>query len=45
MPFISVDDIQVVKKTASGPISGSVFEAIWKKPDGEEVINMIIYLT
>ncbi|KAJ7388033.1 hypothetical protein OS493_040265 [Desmophyllum pertusum] len=37
VPFISVDDIQVVKKTATGPFSGSVFEAIWTKPDGEKI--------
>lgn len=43
MPFISVNDIEVIKKTASGPISGSVFEAIWTKPDGEKVgLNAII---
>ena len=35
--FISVEDIKVVKKTATGPISGSVFEAIWTKPNGEKV--------
>jgi len=37
VPLLSVDEIQVVKKTATGPISGSVFEAIWTKPNGERV--------
>lgn len=37
VPFISVNEIQVVKKTASGPVSGSVFEAMWNKPNGEQV--------
>ena len=35
--FISVEDVKVVKKTATGPVSGSVFEAIWTKPNGEKV--------
>ena len=34
--FISTEDVKVVKKTATGPISGSVFEAIWTKPNGEK---------
>lgn len=37
VPLISVDGIRVLKKTASGPFSGSVCEAIWTKPDGEEI--------
>ena len=37
VPFISVNDVKVLKKTATGPVSGSVFEAIWTKPNGEEV--------
>lgn len=37
VPFISVDEIHVVKKISSGPVSGSVFEAIWTKPNGEKV--------
>ena len=37
VPFIPVSEIQVLKKTSSGPISGSVFEAIWNKPSGERV--------
>ena len=35
--FISVEDVKVVKKTATGPVSGSVFEAVWTKPSGEKV--------
>ena len=42
MPFISVADIRVLKKTASGPVSGSVCEAIWKKPNGEEVSLFVL---
>lgn len=37
VPFISVDEIHVVKKVSSGPVSGSVFEAIWTKPNGEKI--------
>ena len=44
VPFISVDNIQVLKKTATGPISGSVYEAIWIKPGGEEVGCVILQL-
>lgn len=43
MPFISVNDIEVIKKTASGPISGSVCEAIWTKPDGEKVHEIYMF--
>ena len=35
--FISMEDVKVVKKTATGPVSGSVFKAIWTKPNGEKV--------
>lgn len=37
VPFISVNDIQVIKKTATGPVSGTVLKAIWTKPDGEKI--------
>ena len=32
-----MNDIQVIRKTATGPVSGTVHEAIWTKPDGEKV--------
>ena len=42
--FISVNDIQVIKKTATGPVSGTVLEAIWTKPDGEKVRSACVLL-
>lgn len=39
-----MNDIQVIKKTGTGPVSGTVFEAIWTKPGGEKV-RSVLYTT